>query len=329
MSKKQVKALGLMSGGLDSTLAAMVLLRQGIEVVGISFETPFFKSTKARKAAAAIGFPLLIEDIGATHLEMVKSPQYGYGRNMNPCIDCHAMMFRLAGAKMQSEGFDFLFSGEVLGQRPMSQNRNALLAVAKLCGFPERVLRPLSARLLPTTPMEEKGLVDRERLLDIQGRSRKRQQALAREWNYPDFAESGGGCLLTEEGFSNQLRDLLTHDPAASVNDVELLKAGRQFRLNQTVKLIVGRNQSDNQQLETLATPDHTLLRCEQITGPLGVLCGVADETTVQQAAAIVAAYGKGKDHNSVEVLCQTQGQQTSVRVTPMAREESLGLQIC
>lgn len=230
---------------------------------------------------------------------------------------------------MHSEGFDFLFSGEVLGQRPMSQNRNALLAVARLSGFPEQVLRPLSARLLPISPMEESGLVDRERLFDFQGRSRKRQQALAREWNYPDFAESGGGCLLTEEGFSNQLRDLLVHDPATSVQDVELLKAGRQFRLSPSAKLIVGRNQKDNESLETQVEAKHTLLRCEQVTGPLGVLCGITDEATLHQAAAVVAAYGKGKDQLSVTILCRTQGQQTTISVAPMAREESLKLQIC
>ncbi|MCW8892049.1 MAG: thiamine biosynthesis protein, partial [Deltaproteobacteria bacterium] len=201
------KALGLISGGLDSGLAAMALMRQGIEVTGISFVTPFFGSDKAKKSAEAIGYPLIIEDIGAIHLEMVKTPQYGYGRNMNPCIDCHAMMFRLAGERMDKDGFDFLFSGEVLGQRPKSQNPNALKSVAKLSGFANRVLRPLSAKLLPITPMEESGIVDREQLLDIHGRSRKRQQALAKEWGYLDYPESGGGCLLTEEGFSNQLRD--------------------------------------------------------------------------------------------------------------------------
>jgi len=211
------KALGLMSGGLDSSLAAMVLMRQGIEVTGISFVTPFFNAGKARRASEKLGFPLLVKDISDLHLDMVKAPKYGYGRNMNPCIDCHAMMFRLAGEILQREGFDFLFSGEVLGQRPMSQNANALRSVANHSGFPERVLRPLSAKLLPITAMEEIGLVERERLLDIQGRSRKRQQALSIEWGYPDYPSSGGGCLLTEERFADRLRDLLQHDPQAAV----------------------------------------------------------------------------------------------------------------
>lgn len=323
-----VKALGLMSGGLDSTLAAMTLMRQGIEVTGVSFVTPFFGAAKARKAADAIGFPLIVEEISAVHLEMVKNPEYGYGRNLNPCVDCHAMMFRLAGERAQQEGYDFLFSGEVLGQRPMSQNRNALQAVAKLCGFPDRVLRPLSAKLLPVTPMEEQGMVDREQLLDIQGRSRKRQQALAREWNYPDFAESGGGCLLTEEGFSNQLRDLITHDPQATVNDVNLLKAGRQFRLTPDVKLIVGRNQSDNQALEALAQDHHVLLRCENLTGPLGVLAGAVDSLSVARAAAIVASYSKGKDQPQVTVACLLRESKSIMVVTPMPRHEVAAFQL-
>ena len=192
------KALGLLSGGLDSSLAALCLKRQGVEVTGIAFVTPFFGADKARRAAEQIGIPLLVHNIGDLHLEMLKRPQYGYGKNMNPCIDCHAMMFRLAGEVMAKEGFDFLSSGEVLGQRPMSQNLSALHAVAKHSGCPERILRPLSARLLPVTIMEEQGLVDRAQLLDIQGRSRRRQEELAKAWALGDYPSSGGGCLLTE-----------------------------------------------------------------------------------------------------------------------------------
>jgi hypothetical protein len=312
-----------MSGGLDSTLAAMTLMRQGIEVTGISFVTPFFGAGKARAASAAIGFPLIVKEIGALHLEMVKNPKYGYGRNMNPCIDCHAMMFRLAGEIMEQEGFDFLFSGEVLGQRPMSQNSNALKSVANYSGFPDRVLRPLCARLLPITPMEEAGLVDREGLLDIQGRSRRRQQALAIAWGFPDFPSSGGGCLLTEVGFSNRLSDLLRHDPLASVQDAELLKVGRQFRISPGVKLILGRNLADNERLEALAGPDQLQLRCSHFNGPLGLLCGKAEEAELKTAAGILASYGKGKGETRVEVLCCDQQREFSLQIAPLSREDS------
>lgn len=318
------KALGLMSGGLDSTLAAMTLMRQGIAVTGISFVTPFFHAEKARKAAETLGHPLIIVDIGAIHLEMLKQPKYGYGRNMNPCIDCHAMMFRLAGEKMQEGGFDFLFSGEVLGQRPMSQNATALKAVAKHSGFPERILRPLSARLLPPTAMEEQGLVDRARLLDIHGRSRKRQQTLAREWGLKELPATAGGCLLTERGFSNQLRDLLSHDPKADMNAVELLKIGRQFRLSPAVKLVVGKNQEDNLALEGFLAADKILLRCRDFSGPIGLLCGVADQSTLVRAAAIVSSYGKGKDETGLAVLCRKIEGDSTLEVAPMAREESI-----
>jgi len=218
------KGLGLLSGGLDSSLAALTLKRQGVEVSGISFATPFFGTGKARKAAEQMEIPLIVKDISDVHLEMLKNPVYGYGKNMNPCIDCHAMMFNLAGEIMRQEGFDFLFSGEVLGQRPMSQNITALHTVAKHSGCKGRILRPLSAKLLPITPMEEEGLVDREQLLDIQGRSRKRQEALAKEWGLKEYPSSGGGCLLTEKSFSGRLRDLIEKQPEATVVDVELLK---------------------------------------------------------------------------------------------------------
>ncbi len=322
------KALGLISGGLDSSLAAMALMRQGIEVTGISFVTPFFNADKSERAAAAIGHPLIIENIGDVHLQMVKTPKYGYGRNMNPCIDCHAMMFRLAGERMVKDGFDFLFSGEVLGQRPMSQNANALKSVANLSGFPDRVLRPLSAKLLPITPMEESGLVVREQLLDLQGRSRKPQQALAKEWGLHDYPGSGGGCLLTEEGFSNQLRDLFDHDPEATTADVELLKVGRQFRLSATAKLILGRHQADNEALQQQIKPEQIKLRCQNFSGPIGLFSGNADQEELDTAAAIVASYGKGKDEVEVDVLCIAAGNEFVRRVKPLAREISRELQI-
>jgi len=312
------KALGLLSGGIDSSLSAMALKRQGIDVTCIAFVTPFFGAGKARKAAAAMEIPLIVEDIGAIHLEMVKNPRYGYGKNLNPCIDCHAMMFRLAGTRMAEGGYDFLFSGEVLGQRPMSQNPMALKTVAKYSGHPDRILRPMSARLLPVTPMEENGLVDREQLLDIQGRSRRRQAALAREWGLVDYPSSGGGCLLTEKSFAGRLRDLLEHNPQATPVDVELLKHGRQFRLSAQAKLTVGRNHDDNEVLKSLARDADVILRASDFSGPLALVTGAFTEQDLPTAAAIVAGYGKGKGERQVAVLCQQAGQdKTTLEVTP------------
>ncbi len=322
------KAIGLVSGGLDSSLAVMALMRQGIEVTGIAFVTPFFNADKAKLAAKAIGHKLIIETISDIHLQVVKTPKYGYGRNMNPCIDCHALMFQLAGEQMVKDGFDFLFSGEVLGQRPMSQNANALKSVAKLSGFADKIIRPLSAKLLETTSMEESGLVDREQLLDFQGRSRKPQQALAKQWGLLDYPASGGGCLLTEEGFSNQLRDLFQHQPEATVAEVELLKVGRQFRLSAASKLILGRHRSDNEALQQQMKPDQTKLRCQNFSGPLGLFCGTADQNDLDTAASIVASYGKGKDEVEVDVLCITNDKEVVRRVKPMLRDVSRKLLI-
>ena len=317
------KAIGLLSGGLDSCLAALCLKKQGVDVTCIAFVTPFFGSDKAERMAAQMEIPLVVEDISDIHLEMLKAPRYGYGKNMNPCIDCHAMMFRLAGQRMVDGGFDFLFSGEVLGQRPMSQNANALRSVANYSGHPDRILRPLSARVLPATSMEEQGLVDREQLLDIQGRSRKRQEALAKEWGLSGYPSSGGGCLLTEKHFSDRLRDLFVHQPDCTTTDVELLKVGRQFRLSETAKLTVGRHQSDNEAIRQLIRPGQTIVRTPGFPGPLGLVSGSASQHDLHIAGAIVAAYGKGKDQQEIKVLSETDGEERSFSVTPMPRSRS------
>ncbi len=315
------KALGLLSGGIDSSLAALTLKRQGVEVTCISFVTPFFGSAKAEKAAGKLEIPLIIRNISDIHLEMVKAPQYGYGKNMNPCIDCHAMMFRLAGQIMEEQGFDFLFSGEVLGQRPMSQNPRALREVATFSGFPERILRPMSARLLPTTGMEKDGLVDRERLHDIQGRSRRRQEELAHAWGLVDYPPSGGGCLLTEVGFSARLRDLLRDNPQADVRQVQLLKAGRYFRLSAQARLFLGRNQEENQKLEALVLPSDRLLRAADFNGPFGILVGEPTAPELHQAAALIAAYGKGRELTTVEIQVRQGEREEIVSVAPAGEE--------
>ncbi|TNF48001.1 MAG: thiamine biosynthesis protein [Deltaproteobacteria bacterium] len=320
------KALGLLSGGLDSSLAALCLKRQGVDVTAISFVTPFFGSSKAELAAKQMGIPLIVENISEVHLEMLKNPHYGYGKNMNPCIDCHAMMFRLAGEIMAEQGFDFLFSGEVLGQRPMSQNSNALRSVANYSGHPDRIIRPLSAKLLPETTIEEQGLVDRNRLLDIQGRSRKPQEALAKEWGLTDFPSSGGGCLLTEIHFSDRLRDLVKHQPDCNVDDVELLKIGRQFRLSKQSKLTLGRHQKDNDAIRAADRSGYIILRTPGVSGPLGLVSGKPSEEDLQTAGAILATYGKGKNQEEVGVLAEMPGGEKRFRIAPMSREKATGM---
>jgi tRNA-specific 2-thiouridylase len=258
--KKVIRALGLCSGGLDSILAGLVLRQQGIEVAWITFETPFFSAAKARAASRMTGIPLTVQDITPVYLKMLRNPACGYGKHMNPCMDCHTLMFRLAGEWMQARGFDFLFSGEVAGQRPMSQTKPSLRYVEKHSGFDGYILRPLSARGLPETIPEKKGWVDRTRLLDLNGRSRKPQIRLAAEFGVRDYPAPAGGCLLTDPGYARRLKDLFGHQRRIETTDLELLKYGRHFRLDAATKTIVGRTQKDNQQI--LAHHDPARERC-------------------------------------------------------------------
>ncbi|MCG6916124.1 MAG: tRNA 4-thiouridine(8) synthase ThiI [Deltaproteobacteria bacterium] len=287
----KVRALGLMSGGLDSMLAVKVLLDQSIEVAGITFQTPFFGPEGAQKAADQLGISLRVVDIGAIHLEMLKNPQYGYGSQMNPCIDCHSLMLRTAGRIMDKEGFDLLSTGEVLGQRPMSQRKDALRAVEKLSGYGGYILRPLSARLLPETIPEREGKVDRRRLLDIHGRSRKRQMALASHYSIQEYPSPGGGCILTKAGFADRLRDLLATQENVGLHEVELLKWGRHLRLPGGKRLVVGRVHRDNLKLQELAREEDLLLRVKGVPGPTGLMAAKAGEQEVELASHIVAAY--------------------------------------
>jgi tRNA-uridine 2-sulfurtransferase len=292
MTRRKAKGVGLLSGGLDSTLAAKILQAQDIEVVCVTFVTFFFGAGPGIKAGNTLGIPVHVLDIGAKHLEMLKKPVYGYGRQMNPCIDCHALMLQEAGRFMGEQGADFLFTGEVLGQRPMSQRRDALRSVENLAGYPGRILRPLSARLLAPTIAETEGLIDRDRLLDIHGRSRKRQMALAESFGITDYPQPGGGCVLTKEGFVKKLGALLKHFPDAAAREVELLKWGRHFMLPAGSLCVVGRNEADNNRLESLAERTDVLLRVSDYPGPMGLLLPVPHfEKDLELAAMAVSAY--------------------------------------
>lgn len=318
---KGARGLGLISGGLDSILAVLVLRRAGVEVAGVSFSTPFFSAENARRAAKAHDLPLTVLDVGEEHLQtVVKNPRYGYGANMNPCVDCHAYMLKKAGRLMAEGGFDFLFTGEVLGQRPMSQNKQALVTVAKASGLPDKVLRPLSAKLLLPTPMEESGLVDREMLLGLSGRGRKPQMALAVEFGVEDYPSPAGGCLLTEPGFSRRLSDLLEHRPEAGLAEMEILKYGRHLRLSPGAKLVVGRNQRENQILEALVPPCAIKLIAQGHPGPLGLFFGPPSGEDMELAAAVVAGYGKAPAEKPVQVAANGS---PAVTVTPLPRRRA------
>jgi len=268
----RIRALGLTSGGLDSLLALLVLRSQGIEVEALTFVSPFLKPDSPRRGCAAIRVPLRVVDFTEEHIQVVRSPRFGHGSQMNPCLDCHALMFKLAHRIREEEGFHFIFTGEVLGQRPMSQNRGSLNLVARESGAPELLLRPLSAKRLKKTRPEEQGWVDRERLLDFHGRNRKPQMALARELGLTDYPTPAGGCPLTDPGFSRRLRNLLEFQPQAGPAEMELLRLGRHFHLGGGAKLVLGRNMSENERLAARAPEGAPILKAMGVPGPLGVI---------------------------------------------------------
>jgi len=328
-TKTAVKAIALFSGGLDSIISVKVVQEQGIEVLGLTFRTPFFGAGKARAAADMIGLPLRVLDITEEHLRVVRAPRYGYGKNMNPCIDCHTLMLRIAGEKMEEWGYDFVFTGEVLGQRPMSQSRQMLHVVAKNSGYADRILRPLSARLLPEPLPEREGRVDRERLLDISGRGRKRQMEMAERYGIRSYSNPAGGGLLTDPMFSRRLKDLFAHRSDFTTRDLELLSAGRHIRIDERHKVIVGRNQRDNQALESLLDERDAVFQMRDFPGPLCMLPGGGPEEACSSAAAICAAYGDApKDAGEVTVKCRRGGETTLLRVTPADKRELQGKMI-
>jgi tRNA-uridine 2-sulfurtransferase len=327
----KTKAISLFSGGLDSILAAKVMQGMGIEVEGITFETPFFGANKAKTAAKFIDLPLTVINITDTHLRMLQAPRYGYGKNMNPCIDCHTLMLKTAGERMEATGADFVFTGEVLGQRPMSQTKQSLHVVAKNSGYSDLILRPLSAQCLPETRPEREGKIDRSRLLAIQGRGRKTQIEMARNFGIRDYAPPAGGCLLTDVNFSKRLRDLFDYQPGYTIRDIELLKYGRHFRVDGKGKIIVGRNQADNQALDMLIQPGDTVFQMADQPGPTGLVPHShpkTDEKVLRVAAGLCALYA-GIPADGEAGIIRTSGKSTmTMSAKPLAREAAADLLI-
>jgi tRNA-specific 2-thiouridylase len=318
----KVSALGLCSGGLDSILSALVLRDQGIHVEWISFETPFFTADKARKASRQCGVPLHVKDITAVYLEMFKAPRAGYGKYMNPCMDCHSLMFQMAGEEMAAGGFQFLFSGEVVGQRPMSQTKPSLRYVEKHSGLDGYIVRPLSGRLLPETIPEKNGWVNRERLLDISGRGRKRQIALARQYGVKEYPAPAGGCLLTDVGYSARLKDFMGHSADLPIRDLHLMKYGRHLRLSPSTKLIVGRNRKENEAIQEWMDPrEDVTFRARHFPGPTCLVPGGGDPSTYPLAAAICAGYGKAPAGSPIDVVASGADGDSVFTVTPIPAE--------
>jgi len=322
----KIKGIALMSGGLDSVLAVKVIQEQGVEVEGVAFETPFFGSDRAVEASRAAGLTLTVVDITEEHLAMLKAPRYGYGRNMNPCIDCHILMLKKAGEMMEARGAGCILTGEVLGQRPMSQGKQSLHVVAKRSGYQPYIIRPLSARLLPETMPEMEGKVDRSRLLDIQGRGRKRQMEMADRYRITGYATPAGGCLLTDPGFSKRLRDLFAHDRNMEIRDLELLKVGRHLRLDDETKIIVGRKQRENAIIMELSEDHDIVIRMRGLPGPTVLVPYGCNGEDLRRAAGICALYGHAPGDLKAVVEWRTGETAQYVEIVPAEEEEVRGL---
>jgi len=323
-----VKAISLFSGGLDSILAVCVIRDQNIDVTGVTFETPFFVSARARIAAENINLPLNVIDITGAHMKILKNPPHGYGRNLNPCIDCHALMLNFAGKLMEESGAAFIFTGEVLGERPMSQNREALKVVANISGYSQYVLRPLSAKLLPATKPEKEGKVDRSQLLDINGKSRKRQIELAQKYQITKYESPSGGCLLTYEGYCRKLKDLLSQPEDLSLREYYLLKIGRHFRLPAGNKFVVGKDKDDNEKLFSYISDSDIFLTPVDKKGPSGLITGAKNGDDIEIAAKIIARYCKISDNVDILVTWKAAELEYTINVNGLSPEDVKNLML-
>jgi len=301
---QKVRALVLLSGGLDSILAVKLLLEQGIEVTAINFRTNFCGPSKARPAAAMLGVPLREVSIREDFLPILKKPKHGYGAGLNPCIDCHALMLQKAGEIMRAEGFDFLATGEVLGERPMSQHKTALNIVEKDADVFGYLLRPLSAKLLEPTIAEQKGLVDRSKLFDISGRSRKVQIALAEKYNIKDYPTPAGGCALTQKTSSDRLRELMKNKPDFNAHDIDLVRFGRHFWIGD-IQIVLGRNQAENEFLKNQMKKNEIFIIPINFSGPEALLRGqnISEENITRAKGLIVEFASKTKALKKEELI--------------------------
>lgn len=308
-----MKAIALISGGLDSTLAARLIRDLGIELVALNTVSPFCLCNHrssgscihgANSTAKNLGLRLISINVAEEFLEIVRRPRHGYGSNMNPCIDCRILLFKKAREVMEEEGASFIITGEVLGQRPMSQKLNTMRLIEKEAGLVGLVLRPLSAGALGATIPEKEGWVARDKLLSISGRGRREQIKLAAHLGINDYPCPSGGCLLTDPEFSQRLKDLMSHE-GLNLGNVHLLKLGRHFRLNEQARLVVGRNEKENEQITNLAQESDYLLMPETIAGPTALARGNFSPELIKLSCEIACRYSDLNGKDSARILCR------------------------
>jgi len=326
------KAIALLSGGLDSILAAKLMLEQSIELEALNFLTVFCNCTTSQKtclasksAADQLNIPLKVFEVSQEYFSILKNPKHGYGKNLNPCLDCRIFIFKKAKEYMRSQGASFIITGEVLGERPMSQRKAAMDMIERESDLDGLILRPLSAKLFEPTIPEKEGLVDREKLLNIQGRCRKPQIALAKDLGINDYPCPSGGCLLTYKQFADKMRDLIEHKPDFVVNDVQLLKSGRIFRLSPKAILAVGRDEGQNKQLIKLCKEDDICFKPFEIVGPIGIGRGELDDAAIKTASSIIARYSDkdGEEPAIIEYRAGKNKEPKTIKIEA-CREETL-----
>ena len=334
MTEKK-KVVALLSGGLDSQLAVKMMQKQGFEVSAVAIKTPFCDfdcgrgcGFEIRERADTLGVDLKTVYLGDEYIEMLKNPKHGFGSGMNPCIDCRAMMFDAAKKRMDEIGAEFIISGEVLGQRPMSQHGPALRTIEKESNLKGKIVRPLSGALLAKTDPEKNGLIKREDLGMIRGRSRKPQLQLAKEFGIEDPPNAGGGCLLTDPSFSLRAKDLFKHKETPTINDIDMLKVGRHFRFDQKIKFVVGRNKEENEIIKSLALSNDILFEARDHMGPISILRGDGLDRFEKFAAEITLRYSdaqkneqsvviikKNNKNSDLLVSCATEPEYTQYRI--------------
>jgi tRNA U34 2-thiouridine synthase MnmA/TrmU len=317
MDRKSIKTLGLLSGGLDSTIAVRMMVKLGYDVTVLNFMSPFCTCTKksngcksaAHKAAAELGVKIKTAFMGGEYLQMLRAPKYGVGKGMNPCIDCRIMMFRQAKRVMDEVGAKFIFTGEVIGQRPMSQMKGRLNQIENESGLKGLIVRPLSAAIMEPTIPEKEGWIDRDEMLKISGKSRRQQISVGRDMGIAEENLcSSGGCLLTDLHFAPKVKDMLEHSPDADVNDARMLRIGRHFRVADNCKVVVGRNEKENEKLQRMAKEGSTLIRVRDFNGPCVVVIGEIANGLGLRAGQIAVRYSDAPKDRSVEVEIQKVG---------------------
>ena len=330
--EKKKKVVALLSGGLDSQLAIKMMQEQGFDVSAVAIKTPFCDfdcgrgcGFEIRERADDLDVNLKTVYLGDEYIEMLKHPKHGIGAGFNPCIDCRSMMFDAAKKHMEEIGAEFIISGEVLGQRPMSQHAPALRTIENESDLVGKIVRPLSAALLPETDPEKDGLIKRENLGMIRGRTRRNQLDMAKKYGIENPPNAGGGCLLTEPHFGIKAKDLFSHTKNPTINDIDLLKIGRHFRLDEETKFIVGRNKDENEMIKAIALPGDILLEAKDFVGPVSILRGSNAKQHLKFASSITLRYSDAP--NNEQAIVSIRDNDLVEEITSKSAEEDSYIQ--